>query len=883
MIDRRSCVHILVISVLCLCAALAQAAEGLPGAEQLKQQFQQLSPEQRQAAARALGGQPAPATMVEMPAPLPPEGVAPAPDGRAETGALRLRAGDTLVLGLQTPPASPDRLPATEKRLYRLDQAGAIVLPDAGRIVLAGLSEREAVERLSVEPALAGRVVSLQLLPVEPELRQFGLDLFRGVPSTFAPAGNIPVPADYVIGPGDSVIVQLFGKDNSQHELTVTRDGALLFPGIGPLSVAGLTFSRMQDEVQGRVRRQLSGVTASVTLGRIRSIRIFVLGDAETPGSYLVSGMSTLTNALFVSGGVKPIGSLRDIQLKRNGRLVSRLDLYDLLLRGDTSGDARLLPGDVIFVAPAGRQAGIAGQVRRPALYELKDETTVGDLIDLAGGLLPEAYPRQARIERIGADHRRVLLDIDLMQPAGRQTALQDGDVVRIVSVLDRVAHAVTLSGHVNRPGDYQWFAGMRLTDLLPSMAELQPRADAHYQLIVRRDPASRDIRFIDADLAAALEGKDPADDPELQSEDEIRVFALDEDRSAAIRPLLALTETQSSPGRPLHIVTIDGTVHHPGQYPLSPGMKVSDLLRAAGGLTDRAYTLTLELTRHSVVEGERREMSRHDIDLAAVLDGAVLEDMTLAAYDQVVVRRIPSWDEAGNIELKGEVRFPGNYPVARGDRLSEVIRRAGGLTPEAYPRAAVFLRESVRLREQESIDQLALRLEHELAKVVPEDDEKSSVEGELLLRQIHAAQATGRMVIDLEQLLRDEGYDISVNAGDRLYIPQKPEEVTVIGEVYNPTSHLYNPKLDRDDYIRLSGNVTESGNKKAIYVVHADGSVSPDGGWFDGRIVMGPGDTVVVPMKLERLSRLKLITSVSQILYQLALTAASLDVVGVF
>ncbi|MBK8162846.1 MAG: polysaccharide biosynthesis/export family protein [Gammaproteobacteria bacterium] len=222
--------RILVIAILCLCAALGQAAEGLPGAEQFKQQFQQMSPEQRQAAVRALGAQPEPAVAVEMPAPLQTESVPPAPDGRVETGALRLRAGDTLLLGLQTPPASPDRLPATEKRLYLLDHARAIVLPDAGRIMLAGLSEREAVERLSVEPALAGRVVSLQLLPVEPELRQFGLDLFRSAPSTFAPAGNIPVPADYVIGPGDSVIVQLFGKDNSLHELTVTRDGALLFP-----------------------------------------------------------------------------------------------------------------------------------------------------------------------------------------------------------------------------------------------------------------------------------------------------------------------------------------------------------------------------------------------------------------------------------------------------------------------------------------------------------------------------------------------------------------------------------------------------------------------------------------------------------------------------
>jgi protein involved in polysaccharide export with SLBB domain len=248
------------------------------------------------------------------------------------------------------------------------------------------------------------------------------------------------------------------------------------------------------------------------------------------------------------------------------------------------------------------------------------------------------------------------------------------------------------------------------------------------------------------------------------------------------------------------------------------------------------------------------------------------------------VVRRIPSWDEAGIIELKGEVRFPGNYPVARGDKLSEVIRRAGDLTPEAYPRAAVFLRESVRAREQESLDQLALRLEHELAMIKPEEEEQASIEGQLLLKQLRAVRASGRMVIDLQRLLRDEeGYDITVNAGDKLYIPQKPEEVTVVGEVYSPTSHLYNPRLDPKDYIRLSGNITEGGNKKAIYVVHADGSVSPVGGWFSGKAAIGPGDTVVVPMKVDRLSKLKVITGITTVLYQIALSIAALDTAGVF
>ncbi|MCC6209185.1 MAG: polysaccharide biosynthesis/export family protein, partial [Gammaproteobacteria bacterium] len=303
MIDRRSFARLLSAIVLSLSVLPLQAAGALPGADQLRQQFEQLSPEQRQAAARALGIPPEPATAPSRSAEDAPPGVETSSGAvsppRATDVIRALRAGDTVLLTMRNPPVS-ETTPATEKRLYRLDQAGAIVLPDSGRIVLAGLSEREAVERLSVEAGIAGRVVAVQLLPVDPELKLFGLDLFSGAPSTFSPAVDIPVPAEYIIGPGDSVIVQLFGKENNQYELTITRDGALLFPGIGPLSVAGLTFARLQDEIQTRVQRQLSGVSASVTLGRIRSIRVFVLGDADTPGSYVVSGMSTLTNALLV-------------------------------------------------------------------------------------------------------------------------------------------------------------------------------------------------------------------------------------------------------------------------------------------------------------------------------------------------------------------------------------------------------------------------------------------------------------------------------------------------------------------------------------------------------------------------------------------------------
>ena len=784
-----------------------------------------------------------------------------APQATAEE--KRLRSGDTLLINILKPrdqtrdqtreqtrdeardhsidqtglatlqrsrePAGAETRYISDKKIVVLDRVGGLVMPDGRRVILAGLNEREATRRLAAEPAYEDSVVSVVLLPVERELEPFGHELFNDPPSTFAPVMDIPIPIDYVVGPGDTVAVQLFGRVNAQHELPITRDGALQFPGIGPISVAGLTFTQLQEEIKTRVQSQLTGVTASVTMGRIRSIRIFVLGDAESPGSFEVSGLSTLTNALIASGGVNPGGSLRDVQLKRNNEIVSRMDLYELLLHGDTQADVRLLPGDVIFISPSGIQVGISGQVRRPAIYELKHETTIDELIALGGGLLHDAYPQRAQIERVRRNRERVLIDIDLTNPESGRTRVQDGDLVRIFPVLDQITDVVALTGHVSRPGDYQWFPGMRLTDLLPSMSVLRSGGDGRYLLIKREDPKIRTIELISADLLAAL--GDPGGDADLilQQQDRIHVFDIHSDRSPVIEPMLREAAARSAPDKPVSVVSIEGMVHHPGRYPLSPEMKITDLLRAAGGLNERAYMLDAELTRHTVVDGRNRKLSRQIVDPAAALEHDVRENIALAPYDQLTVRRIPGWDETGVIELAGEVKFPGKYPIARGEKLSQVIQRAGGITEDAYPRAAVFLREAAREREQQSIDQLAARLEQEMALIMTSREGMKPEEARMLLNQIRTAEALGRVVIDLGGVLRDRGgYDVAVNPGDFLYIPQQPEEVTVVGEVYNPTSHLYNKPLSRHDYISLSGGVTENGNKRAVYVIHADGSVSP-------------------------------------------------------
>jgi protein involved in polysaccharide export with SLBB domain len=330
--------------------------------------------------------------------------------------------------------------------------------------------------------------------------------------------------------------------------------------------------------------------------------------------------------------------------------------------------------------------------------------------------------------------------------------------------------------------------------------------------------------------------------------------------------------------------------VHHPGNYPLSNRMRVSDLLRAAGGLTDRAYTIEAELTRFAIVDGRQREQSRVSVDIAAILQGDAAKDVALNAYDQLVIRRVRQWDEEGFAEILGEVQFPGKYPIGRHEKLSEVIKRAGGPTERAYPRGAIFIRESVRAREQEHLERLVQQLERDLAIVVAQGPEvgvkkeTAIAEGQALLRQLRAARAAGRMVIKLDSVLAGEAtFDVTLQPGDKLYIPRRPQEVTVLGEVYHPTSHLFDSRLSASDYVRLSGGVTERGNRRAIYVVRADGAVSPPNGWFGTHDDLGPGDTVVVPVKVDRVSSLKLFTDISTILFQLAVTAAALDAIGVF
>ena len=722
-------------------------------------------------------------------------------------------------------------------------------------------------------------------LLARPKLKPFGYDLFAGEPTTFAPATDIPVPVDYVIGPGDTIELQLFGSQNAFYTLVITREGVLNFPQLGPVSVAGLRFSELRETLQQRVSEQMIGVRASISMGRLRSIRVFILGDAYRPGSYTISALSTMTNALFVSGGINTIGSLRNIQLKRNGQLVTTLDLYDLLLKGDTSGDSRLQPGDVIFIPPVGITVGVDGEVRRPAIYELKAEQTTEDVLELAGGLLPSAFPKASQIERINERRERTIIDVDLSTNTGLSTTVQSDDVIRVYSVLEKREDIVLLSGHVYRDGTFQWQPQMRLTNLLASLRDLRPKADPSYVLIRRETPNSLKVEVLSADLAAALAAPDTDVDVLLQPRDQVRVFNLDANRSSIVQPLIAELRLQSSQTVPAQLVSVSGRVRAPGQYPLESGMLVSDLIRAGGDLAEAAYALEAELTRYSLGVDQERQTELININLAGILAGNAAADLRLAPHDVLNIKEIPLWREQEEVQIEGEVRFPGTYPIRRGEHLSSVLARAGGLTDVAFAEGAVFLRAELRRREQQQLDELAERLESEatMAATSETDDPESAAARQALLDQIDATVATGRLVIDLPQLLsspaNDES-DVVLKDGDRLLVPQQSQTVTIIGEVHYPTSHVFETDIGRSEYIDMSGGTTRNADKKGIYIVRADGAVVVSTGtrFFPRRDAgdIRPGDTIVVPLDADRMNQLTLWTNVSTIIFNIGIAAAA-------
>ncbi len=616
------------------------------------------------------------------------------------------------------------------------------------------------------------------------DISQFGYDLFAKPASTFPSPLYVPVGPDYVVGPGDTIKIEVWGRFEGSWNVVVNSDGNISLPKAGVFGVTGLSFSELKELLNKKLSKYYTGFEMNVSMGPLRTIQVYVVGNAQRPGAYTISSLSTIINALFEGGGPSKTGSMRTIQVKRNGKTVVTFDLYDFLLRGDKTKDIRLLPEDVIFIPPAGPLVGIAGTVKTPAIYELKGETRLLDLIEMAGGISGIAFNGRVQMQRTENHHSRIMFEGDLLDIEKNQAknfVLQDGDLAKIFTVAD---YAKT--------------------------------------------------------------------------------------------------------------VTVAGAVAQPGKYGVNPDVtRVKDLISLAGGLlyhtSDQA-----EVTRVTVTQtGPKTDI--FTIDLAKALAGDPQHNLPLQRNDYLLVRSVPEWNLYRTATIGGEVRFPGTYTIKKGETLSSLIARAGGFTDRAYLRGAIFTREKVREQQQKQIDEMADRLERELlgsgtaqVATATSADDARMVQMELeqkrhFIAQLKTAKAKGRIALRLSETATFSGsaYDIELDQGDTLTIPSNPKTVQVIGSVYNQSAFVYESKEGYDYFVDLAGGYTSNADKGNAYILQANGTAIKAGGSFLGfGDRLNSGDTIVVPEKLERVAWMRNIKDITQILYQIAVTAGVLLVI---
>jgi len=710
---------------------------------------------------------------------------------------------------------------------------------------------------------------------VNADVSQYGYQLFAGTPITFAPATAIPVPPEYVLGPGDELNIHFYGSKDDNIQAVVDREGMIDLPSIGMISLIGQNFQQAKALIAAKIHERMIGVTSSISMGRLRSIRVFVLGDVNNPGSYVVSGLSTISNALFVSGGVSKQGSLRHVILKRAGKKIAELDLYDFLLRGDSSRDVRLLPGDVVFIPPLRKVITVAGVVTRPGIYELKSKgMKVSQAFKLAGGSLASGDVNHVQIDRITSKGGRTLLNLDMSKKSDSLTALKDGDILVVYPVPGIKSRIVHLTGHVKRPGAFGFTDGMRVSDLITSKDALLPYAFLDYMIIQRRDSNTGALTVLRPNLKKVLQKEHSDKNPKLKAYDELLVFS-------------------NKVMKDLDSVTVTGAVVNPGTFPLGKGLRLSDLVFAAGGPKENTYMKEVELTRYVVEGGETRVLKHVTLNLSQALSGDETNDILLKAHDVLMVRTIANWGAHEQIELKGEFKFPGVYTIENGETLTEVIERAGGLTEDAYMPAAVFSREAIRESQQKRLSEYANRLEAEISQTQVSIQsihdpkllmarESALTKAQTVLEKYRKIKPEGRLLIDLNEKGKLAGGAVLKLAdNDMLYIPKRPDQVMVIGEVYNQSAMIYKKYMNRDDFIDLAGGVTSTGDKGRIYIVRANGYIDSGNGWGRSNKVY-PGDVIVVPQSLEAFNLLDSTLDWSKALMQIGVFTASMVTVGI-
>jgi polysaccharide export outer membrane protein len=690
-----------------------------------------------------------------------------------------------------------------------------------------------------------------EMLPI------YGASLFAGHAVSFAPISYAPAPEDLIVSAGDELLIRIWGQVNFSANLRVDREGEIYLPKVGAVHVAGLPFSQVQDHLRRALERVYRNFELSVDLGEIHAIQVYVTGQARQPGEYTVSALSTLVDAVFASGGPSAAGSMRHIELKRGGRVVTDFDLYALLVKGDKTGDMQLQPGDVLYIPPAGPQVAVLGSVREPGIYELRGDEPLGHLLNAAGGRTAMALGAHLSVERI-ADHAGRRVFELAANREGLNTRLADGDIVRVEPIVSNYRDTVTLRGSVANPGRFRWHQDMRLSELIPDRDSLVTRG-YWWRRTQLGLPAPE---FVDPSDETPAGGLSRAGAQMASSGFAGHGMETGEDNADTDRPV-----------KPAAV--------------LSPGAQ-----------TDWNYAVIERLDPATMTT------SLIPFDLGKlVLEHDASQDRELQAGDVVTIFsqddvRPPVERQTKYVQLDGEVVNAGIYSAAPGETLRSLVARAGGLTPQAYLYGAEFTRKSTQLLEQERLNEYTDRLEQlmernsiALAGALGGDtlqNPAASVNRALVarLRQLRAA---GRIVLDLSPQSKsvDDLPELPLEDGDRFVIPSTPSTVQVIGSVFNQNAFLYRRGARVGEYLRMAGGPTREADRGQMFVLRADGSVASrdarqsvfaPSGFDDLRLY--PGDTIVVPEKMVRPSSLRELMNWTQLMSQFSLSAAAVDVI---
>ena len=680
---------------------------------------------------------------------------------------------------------------------------------------------------------------------------RFGISIFQNRVTTFSPIDNLPVPDDYKLGAGDTLIIKLIGTENIQLSPTISRDGSIFINQIGDIVLAGLMF----DEAVNLIKQRIESLT-------------------------------TVTQSLYQAGGITNIGSLRKIQVIRNGKVINQFDAYDLLVYGNSKNDIRLRSGDVLFVPTYEGIVSIGGNVKRRNVFEIKKSDTYADLLKWAGGYSSSANPEYGfLITSDGIGSLSKAKTIDFRDPKNLDLELRANDKYTIPSIGNSLYSSISIFGAVNRPGKMGWFQGMRLSDILRDVNEDLNAEDVYFDFsyIERFNPNTFLWEIIPFKLLDLIANNSIKSNLLIYENDIVQILFNDSRRMLQINSAVKKLKNQSSNSQLAKFVTISGAIKFPGEYPIFENGFLLDIFAAAGGFKDDALLGSIEISRSDLIEDG--VVVPRVFEISALDDLNEARTLKLQSRDRIHVRTVEELNINDSITLRGQVKYPGSYPLNKGDTLKSVIKRAGGLLDDAFISGAFLQREVTAASQRNANAKLAktIRSSYASSLLTSEDVNNSFDEINAIAELIENTAIDGRVVIDLNSALNgDVDNNISLAAGDVLSLPKLNNTISVIGEINSSNSTLYNPSLDVEDYIALAGGFSPRANKSDIYIIRANGSVVPLTKSFFGfgltRYKLHQGDTIVVPVKTNYTDRLNLVTQATQIFYQSLVSLAALD-----